>query len=61
MSLMSVLPSTRRLFTDTLERFKCALSNSGLLTSILGPFILGIGMTLSGSVSSRSVLGGRSY
>lgn len=53
MSLLSVLPSTQRLFTDAVDGFKCCLTNKGIFTSSVGPFILGIGMTLSGAVSSR--------
>ncbi|KAK2177718.1 hypothetical protein NP493_583g02032 [Ridgeia piscesae] len=49
MSLCSVVPATERVFKDAVDGFKCCLVDKGLFTSTVGPFILGVGMTLSGS------------
>ncbi|ESO93124.1 hypothetical protein LOTGIDRAFT_162150 [Lottia gigantea] len=49
LNLLSVCSRTSEKFKKASEQFFKTVSEKGLLTSTLGPFILGIGMTLSGS------------
>lgn len=51
---MSVLPGVKQKIDKAMAEFGGCFAEKGLLTSILGPFILGMGMTLSGAVSSFS-------
>ncbi|KAK2167553.1 hypothetical protein LSH36_26g03010 [Paralvinella palmiformis] len=48
-ALLSVLPWCKTKFEKAMDNFACCLGDKGILTSLLGPFILGMGMTLSGS------------
>ena len=53
MAVLSLLPKFKSQFHESLEAFgACFAEKKGLLTSTLGPFMLGSGMTLSGAVST---------
>ncbi|XP_033725526.1 UPF0394 inner membrane protein YeeE-like [Pecten maximus] len=47
--VMSAIPKARSYLDDAIHDFVCCFQNKGILTSILGPVILGIGMTMAGS------------
>ncbi|XP_041356163.1 uncharacterized protein LOC121373552 [Gigantopelta aegis] len=49
LALMSVIPYTKEKFNNVVDNFMVTFDDKGILTSILGPFILGVGMTISGS------------
>ncbi|XP_060561777.1 thiosulfate transporter TsuA-like isoform X2 [Ruditapes philippinarum] len=46
---LSVLPATKKLFKEAIEEYVTCFSSKGILTSGVGAFILGCGMTLSGA------------
>lgn len=48
-AIMSAIPKTRPYLDDAFHDFTGCFQNKGILTSCLGPFILGIGMTMAGS------------
>lgn len=50
-SFLAVLPVTRHYFVSVRKAFADCLTKQSVLNSMLGGAILGIGMTLSGSVS----------
>ncbi|OWF53305.1 hypothetical protein KP79_PYT00469 [Mizuhopecten yessoensis] len=47
--VLAAIPKTRPYFDDAIHDFISCLREKGILTSILGPIILGIGMTMAGS------------
>ncbi|XP_060066042.1 UPF0394 inner membrane protein YeeE-like [Ylistrum balloti] len=47
--VLTAIPKTRPYMDNAMRDFICCFSEKGILTSILGPFILGIGMTMAGS------------
>ncbi|KAL3885197.1 hypothetical protein ACJMK2_025288 [Sinanodonta woodiana] len=47
--LLSVIPATKSYFIAVSEEFVSCFKEKGILTSLMGPFVLGIGMTLSGA------------
>ncbi|ELT97896.1 hypothetical protein CAPTEDRAFT_219820 [Capitella teleta] len=49
LALMSIFPGIKDKMLKAMEEYGGCFSEKGLLTSILGPFILGMGMTLSGA------------
>ena len=51
-ALLSVIPMCKLKVKKAMEAFGSCLEDKGILTSLLGPFILGMGMTLSGAVSN---------
>ena len=53
--LMSVLPWTKVIWQEAMDGYHGGFTEKGILTSMLGPFILGAGMTLSGAVSIQSL------
>ena len=53
MSFLSLLPATRDRFDRSMLAFTCGFEQKGILTSALGPFILGCGMTLAGAVRNN--------
>ena len=48
--ILSVLPRTKEMFSHSLDVFQATFSDKGILTSCVGPFTLGVGMTLAGAV-----------
>lgn len=48
-SVLSVLPQTKQVFQDAVLEYVACFSSKGILTSALGAFTLGCGMTLSGA------------
>jgi hypothetical protein len=53
-SLASVIPWCKDKFQKAMDAFGGCFEEKGILTSIVGPFILGMGMTLSGAVSNNN-------
>ena len=51
LALMSVIPWCKDKFQKAMDSFSACFSEKGVFTSIAGPFILGMGMTVSGAVS----------
>ncbi len=51
MVLLSVMPGASERFRRAKDGYACVLGVKGVLTSTVGPFMLGAGMTLAGSVS----------
>jgi hypothetical protein len=51
LALISILPGLKDKFQKAMEEYGGCFSEKGILTSLVGPFILGMGMTLSGAVS----------
>lgn len=51
MAVLSILPGASERFKTAVSSYACGLNTKGVFSSTLGPFILGAGMTLSGSVS----------
>ena len=52
LAILSLLPPTRAKFSRSCEAYVACLTSKGILTSSIGPFVLGVGMTLSGAVRS---------
>lgn len=52
-SILSMLPFTKELFKQAVLEYVACFSQKGILTSAIGAFTLGVGMTLSGAVSIR--------
>ena len=51
MAVLSLVPWTKERFQKSVAAFTCGFDAKGLLTTTIGPFILGAGMTLAGAVS----------
>lgn len=51
-SLLSVIPLTKTLFEEAVLEYIACFSHKGIFTSAIGAFALGVGMTLSGAVST---------
>ena len=51
MSLLAMVPGTNRIFLRACGKYYDHLIEKGVISSVSGGFILGIGMALSGSVS----------
>jgi len=47
--VLSVLPPTKQHFEDAIQEYVATFTDKGVLTSTIGAFILGIGLTLSGA------------
>ncbi|KAK3592481.1 hypothetical protein CHS0354_014979 [Potamilus streckersoni] len=47
--LLSAIPATKSYFVAVSDEFVSCFKEKGILTSMIGPFVLGIGMTLSGA------------
>ncbi|XP_053387465.1 UPF0394 inner membrane protein YeeE-like isoform X2 [Mercenaria mercenaria] len=48
-SVLSVLPATKEIFQEAVIEYVACFNSKGILTSAVGAFILGCGMTLSGA------------
>lgn len=51
LAIISIIPATKNAFDEAVQNFAGCFCNKGILTSAVGPFILGCGMTVSGAVS----------
>ena len=51
LALLSLIPATKDKFDKASQEFMACFNNRGILSSLLGAFMLGVGMTLSGAVS----------
>lgn len=54
MSILAMMPSTNRRFLSACGSYYRDLNEKGVASSVLGGVTLGIGMTLSGSVSGST-------
>ena len=50
--ILSVIPKTKEYFQAAVRAYVGCFSDKGIITSGLGTFVLGVGMTLSGAVST---------
>ncbi|XP_052785404.1 UPF0394 inner membrane protein YeeE-like isoform X1 [Mya arenaria] len=48
-SVISVLPATKKLFEEAVLEYIACFTHKGIVTSAIGAFVLGCGMTLSGA------------
>ena len=51
--VLSVIPKTKEYFQSAVRAYAGCFSDKGIVTSILGAFMLGAGMTLAGAVSDH--------
>lgn len=51
MSILSLIPATKGKFEDASKEFISCFTDKGILSSALGAFVLGSGMSLCGGVS----------
>ncbi|XP_078329397.1 thiosulfate transporter TsuA-like isoform X2 [Crassostrea virginica] len=49
LALLSLIPATKDKFDKASQEFMACFNNRGILSSLLGAFMLGVGMTLSGA------------
>ena len=54
-SLLSMIPATKKKFALARESFVAPLRSKGAVSSLVGGALLGMGMTLSGTVSMISL------
>lgn len=52
MALLSLIPATKDSFDRASQEFVSCFNERGIFSSALGAFLLGVGMSLSGAVSS---------
>lgn len=52
MALLSLIPATKDSFHRASQEFVSCFNDRGIFSSALGAFLLGVGMSLSGAVSS---------
>jgi len=52
LSMLSMLPFTRKMYLDARASYASTLTNKGLLSVCLGAFMLGAGLTIVGTVRS---------
>ena len=50
--MLSLLPNTKDTFNKAAQMFVRSFREKGFVVSVIGPVMLGIGITLAGSVSS---------
>ena len=50
--MLSLLPNTKDTFNKAAQMFVRSFREKGFVVSVIGPMMLGIGITLAGSVSS---------
>ena len=53
--ILSVIPKTKEYFQIALRAYVGCFSEKGIITSVIGAFMLGVGMTLAGAVSNFNV------
>ena len=53
-SILSLLPPTKKMFQEALLEFVACFAHKGILTSAIGAFVLGVGLTLCGAVGVLS-------
>lgn len=55
LSILSIIPRTKRYFEDSCDQFVACFAYKGVLSTILGSFTFGVGMSLCGAVSTMHI------
>lgn len=55
LSILSIIPRTKHYFDESCDQFVACFAYKGVLSTILGSFTFGVGMSLCGAVSTMHI------
>lgn len=55
LSILSIIPRTKHYFEESCDHFVACFAYKGVLSTILGSFTFGVGMSLCGAVSTMHI------